>query len=100
MPSYQTSSSMITNDQGTHTKQKERASNLEDGNSSDNLNESNEEDNSSTTNSDEDSTYKNRNTIQTRVNSKYDTRSDQQDIVHQSRRNIKLRQVTSYILYL
>ncbi|KAG2217409.1 hypothetical protein INT45_004867, partial [Circinella minor] len=46
MPSYQTSSSMITNDQGTHTKQKERASNLEDGNSSDNLNESNEEDNS------------------------------------------------------
>ena len=98
MPSYQASSSMITNDQGTHSKQKERASNLEDENSSDNLNESNEEDYSSTTNThDEDPTYKNRNTTQTRVDREYNTRSDQQDLVHQSRRNVKLRQVTPYI---
>ena len=91
MPSYQVSSSMITNDQGSHLKQKERASNLEGGNSSNNLYESNEEDNSSTTNShDEDPRYKNQKTIQTRVNKEYNTRSNQQDRVQQSRRNVKL----------
>ena len=98
MPSYQASSSMITNDQGTHTKQKERASNLKDENSSNNLNKSNEGDDTSTTNShDEDPTYKNHNTRQTRVDRKYNTRNDQQDLVHQNRRNVKLRQVTPYI---
>ena len=62
MPSYQTSSFMITNNQERHSKQKERASNLKDRNSSDNnLNESNKDDRSSTTKDshDQDPAHKN-----------------------------------------